>query len=147
MTVAGALAIGIITSLVCFYAVNYLKRLLKIDDSFGCVWIAWRWWHRRCDIDRCLCESRYHWQTTGSINHWSSVGAIRRRVCGYYLLRDCDFHYCKVIQLTMGLRVTDEDEYTGLDLAVHGERNRIDKNDKHRLIQSAYFLYNHTIFI
>ena len=33
VTVSGALWIGILTSIGCFYSVNYLKRLLKIDDS------------------------------------------------------------------------------------------------------------------
>jgi Amt family ammonium transporter len=32
------------------------------------------------------------------------------------------FLIAKTIEATMGLRVNDEDEYVGLDIAVHGER-------------------------
>ena len=32
------------------------------------------------------------------------------------------FILAKVIEKTIGLRISDEDEYVGLDLAVHGER-------------------------
>ena len=122
VTVAGALAIGIITSLVCFYAVNYLKRLLKIDDSLDAFGL-----HGVGGIVGAILTGVFVSPAiTGKPLALSTMGQVWVQLEGVFaVIIYCaivTFIIAKVIQLTMGLRVTDEDEYTGLDLAVHGER-------------------------
>lgn len=122
VTVAGALAIGIITSLVCFYAVNYLKRLLKIDDSLDAFGL-----HGVGGIVGAILTGVFVSPAiTGKPLALSTIGQVWVQLEGVFaVIIYCaivTFIIAKVIQLTMGLRVTDEDEYTGLDLAVHGER-------------------------
>ena len=122
VTVAGALAIGIITSLVCFYAVNYLKRLLKIDDSLDAFGL-----HGVGGIVGAILTGVFVSPAiTGKPLALSTMGQVWVQLEGVFaVIIYCaivTFIIAKVIQLTMGLRVTDEDEYTGLDLAIHGER-------------------------
>lgn len=122
VTVTGALAIGIITSIVCFYAVNYLKRLLKIDDSLDAFGL-----HGVGGIVGAILTGIFVSPTIiGKPLALSTLGQVWVQLEGVLaVIAYCavvTFIIAKVIQLTMGLRVTDEDEYTGLDLAVHGER-------------------------
>lgn len=122
VTVAGALAIGIITSLVCFYSVNYLKRLLKIDDSLDAFGL-----HGIGGIVGAILTGIFVSPAiTGKPLALSTIGQVWVQLEGVVaVIIYCaivTFVIAKVIQLTIGLRITDEDEYTGLDLAVHGER-------------------------
>lgn len=122
VTVSGALWIGILTSIGCFYSVNYLKRLLKIDDSldaFGLHGIGGI-------IGAVLTGIFVSPAVIGKPLETSMIsqvivqleGVIATIVYGGVVT----FIIAKVIQMTVGLRVSDEDEYNGLDLAVHGER-------------------------
>ena len=122
VTVVGALAIGVITSIFCFYSVNYLKRLLKIDDSLDAFGL-----HGVGGIVGAVLTGIFVSPAiTGKPLALSTIGQVWVQLEGVLaVIVYCaivTFIIAKVIQLTMGLRVTDEDEYTGLDLAVHGER-------------------------
>nr|WP_315041839.1 ammonium transporter [uncultured Moraxella sp.] len=122
VTVGGALAIGILTAIGCFYSVNFLKRLLKIDDSldaFGLHGVGGV-------IGAVLTGIFVSPAITGSplsmpmLNQvWVQLEGILATAlyCGVVT-----WIIAKGLQATIGLRVSDEEEYQGLDLSVHGER-------------------------
>lgn len=122
VTVLGALAIGSLTAIGCFYAVNYLKRALKIDDSldaFGLHGIGGI-------IGAILTGVFVSPSITGKPLAMSTAAQIWVQLEGVLAtIAYCaivTFILAKLIQWTMGLRLSDEAEYDGLDLAVHGER-------------------------
>lgn len=122
VTVSGALWIGILTSIGCFYSVNYLKRLLKIDDSldaFGLHGIGGI-------IGAVLTGIFVSPAVIGKPLETSMISQVIVQLEGVVAtIVYCGvvtFIIAKVIQMMVGLRVSDEDEYNGLDLAVHGER-------------------------
>lgn len=122
VTVGGALAIGILTAIGCFYSVNYLKRVLPIDDSldaFGLHGIGGI-------IGAILTGIFVSPAITGKPLALSMFGQVwvqlESVLATIIYCAIMTFIIAKVIQATMGLRVNDEDEYIGLDLAVHGER-------------------------
>ena len=103
-------------------AFNYLKRLLKIDDSLDAFGL-----HGVGGIVGAILTGVFVSPAiTGKPLALSTMGQVWVQLEGVFaVIIYCaivTFIIAKVIQLTMGLRVTDEDEYTGLDLAVHGER-------------------------
>lgn len=122
VTVSGALWIGILTSIGCFYSVNYLKRLLKIDDSLDAFGL-----HGIGGIIGAVLTGIFVSPTViGKPLETSMISQVIVQLEGVIAtIVYCGvvtFIIAKVIQMTVGLRVSDEDEYNGLDLAVHGER-------------------------
>jgi ammonium transporter, Amt family len=121
---AGALAIGFIAGTVCFSATQLLKRVLHIDDSldvspvhgvggivgslltgvFAAVSMGGAGFTLQPDI-----ASQLSVQALGVVATMAWCGSIT-----WILL--------KVLDLTLGLRVNEEAESEGLDLAEHGER-------------------------
>lgn len=122
VTVGGALAIGILTAVGCFYAVNYLKRWSNIDDSLDAFGL-----HGVGGIIGAILTGIF---VSPSITGKPLAISMLAQVWVQLLGVIATMLYCalvtyllaKAIQLTIGLRISDEDEYIGLDLAVHGER-------------------------
>ena len=122
VSVGGALMIGILTSVVCFYSVNYLKHWLKVDDSLdafglhgvggivGAVLTA-------VFVDPIITGKPLALPMLTQV--WVQIEGVLA-VAIYSAL--FTLLIAKAIEATMGLRVNDEDEYVGLDIAVHGER-------------------------
>jgi Amt family ammonium transporter len=119
----GALIIGLVGGIVCYYMVGLIKHRLKIDDSldvfavhgvggvlgtlmvavlvdksFGGVGLA----------EGMTIASQFGVQLTGfaAVLVWS--------VFATYIL-------VKIVQATVGLRVSDDEELEGLDVTSHGE--------------------------
>ncbi len=122
VTVGGALVIGILTALGCYYSVNALKRLLKIDDSldaFGLHGVGGI-------IGAILTGILVSPSITGKplalpmLNQvWVQLEGVLATIVYCAIVT---YIIAKIIQATMGLRLSDEDEHIGLDLTVHGER-------------------------
>lgn len=122
VTVSGALWIGILTAIGCFYSVNYLKRWLKVDDSLDAFGL-----HGVGGIIGAILTGIFvSPAVTGKPLALPMLSQIIVQLEGVLAtMIYCaivTFIIAKFIQMTMGLRVNDEDEYNGLDLAVHGER-------------------------
>lgn len=122
VTVGGALIIGIVTAIVCFYSVNYLKRLLKADDSLDAFGL-----HGVGGIVGAILTAVFVSPSiTGKPLALPMLHQIWVQLEGVLAV----IAYCaivtyviaKAIALTMGLRLSDDDESMGLDLAIHGER-------------------------
>ncbi len=129
--VGGALVIGLIAGVACLWGVTGLKKMLGADDSLDVFGI-----HGVGGIVGALL--------TGVFNTWSMGGTgimdyvknvptdtnmmdqliIQAQAVGTALIWSGVVAYVvfKLIDLTMGLRVPEEQEREGLDTASHGER-------------------------
>jgi ammonium transporter, Amt family len=122
--VGGALAIGFIAGIVCFFATQLLKRGLHLDDSLDVSPV-----HGVGGIVGSLLTGVFAAVSMGGSGFTvqktmlSQLGVqalgigVTMLWCGVvtWLL-------LKVLDLTLGLRVSEEQESEGLDLAEHGER-------------------------
>lgn len=120
--VGGALAIGALTSVGCFYMIVFLKRKMGVDDSLDAFGL-----HGVGGIIGAIL--------TGVFVSPAITGAPLEVSLGEQLWLQIEgvlatIAYCAVmsfvigfaIKKTIGLRVSDEAEYQGLDLAIHGEK-------------------------
>jgi len=120
----GGIAIGIAAGLVCFFATNYVKQRLHIDDSLDVFAV-----HGVGGMLGSILVSIFALPVLGGIGlapgmtfttqlaaqlAGVAVVAIWSTVVTYGLLRLCD--------ALVGLRVSAEEESDGLDLSSHGER-------------------------
>ncbi len=123
----GALAIGIAAGVVCFSATQIGKRVLKIDDSLDVFPV-----HGVGGALGTLLTGVFVHSAVGGaglregVSMASQVGVQALGViatvlwCGVWT-----FVLLKILDATMGLRVSPEAETEGLDLAEHGERGYI----------------------
>lgn len=125
---AGAIAIGLSAGLVCFKATNFLERVLKIDDSLDVFPV-----HGVGGILGTLLVGIFASTHLGAFSGQGfaegihSIGAqFGVQVVGVLstLIYTAVLTYgiLKLLDLTLGLRVTDEQENIGLDISEHEER-------------------------
>ena len=122
--VSGALAIGVICGAVCFWAATTLKRMLKVDDSLDAFGL-----HGVGGILGALLTGVFvSTAITGKdpaevptmmAQMWVQLEGVLATVAYSAIMT---FIILKVIDLVMGLRVTEEEEREGLDVSQHGER-------------------------
>jgi len=121
---AGALAIGAIGGLVCFFATNLVKQGFKIDDSLDVFAV-----HGVGGMIGSLLVSVFAAKELGGIGYASgmSMGSQFSAqvtavavVAGWSAL--CTFALVKLLGAFGSVRVSSEEENDGLDLATHGER-------------------------
>jgi Amt family ammonium transporter len=111
-----AIAIGVVAGVVCFFAATSLKRALGYDDSLDAFGV-----HCVGGIVGALLTGVFaSKEISGSegsvlIQLW---GVGTTLVYGFSV----SFIILKVIDMTIGLRVTEEQEREGLDISQHGER-------------------------
>jgi Amt family ammonium transporter len=129
--IPGAFVIGLAAGLVCLWGVSGLKRLLGADDSLDVFGV-----HAVGGILGALLTGVFNDPSLGGpgfYNNWfelkpgfESVSAqlwIQAKAVGVTIVWSgvVAFVAYKVVDLTIGLRVTEEDEREGLDTAAHGE--------------------------
>jgi len=129
--IGGGLAIGALSGVVCFWGVTGLKKLLGADDALDVFGI-----HGIGGILGALL--------TGVFNTWSMGGTgivdyvnntiVDTTISGQLWIQAqavlttiiwsgvVAFICYKIVDLTIGLRVKEEEEREGLDTATHGER-------------------------
>ena len=118
----GALIIGIVAGVVCFLASTKLKRALKYDDSLDVFGV-----HAVGGIVGALLTGIFASASFGGLKAeldiasqlWIqfkgvAVTVVYCAIATYIIL--------KVVDIMMGLRVTEEQETQGLDLSSHDER-------------------------
>ncbi|MEQ1637528.1 MAG: ammonium transporter [Methylococcales bacterium] len=119
----GALVIGITAGAVCFYATQFIKRTLKIDDSLDVFPV-----HGVGGIVGSLLTGVFAASSLGgvglpegvSIFNQVSVQALAVLVT---ILWSAGFSFVilKLLQKTIGIRVNPDDEMLGLDISLHEE--------------------------
>ena len=124
----GALAIGFASGVGCFFASTLVKRLLGYDDSLDVFGI-----HAIGGIIGAVLTGVFCAESLGGAGFGDGITSIGSQVSVQSLGVGVTLIYTgimsaiilKVIDGIMGLRVSDDEEMEGLDLALHNERGYI----------------------
>jgi Amt family ammonium transporter len=132
--IGGALIIGLVAGFACLWGVNALKKMLGADDSLDVFGV-----HGVGGIVGAILTGVFNspalggpsavgdWVTAGMIpaadysiatQVWTQTKAVLITVVWSGLV---SFIAYKIVDLTIGLRVSEEEEREGLDISSHGE--------------------------
>ena len=121
----GAIVIGGLAGLVCLWGVSGLKRLLNVDDAFDVFGV-----HGLGGILGAILTGVFAAQSLGGTGGLTpdsfSMGAqvwIQTKSVLFTVVWSgvVSFIAYKIVDLLIGLRVSEEEERQGLDIASHGE--------------------------
>jgi Amt family ammonium transporter len=129
--IPGAFVIGFAAGFICLWGVNGLKRMLKVDDSLDVFGV-----HALGGILGALLTGVFNDPSLGGPgfpNNWfemkpgfESIGAqvlVQAKAVGVTILWSgivAAIAY-KLVDMTIGLRVSEDEEREGLDITSHGE--------------------------
>jgi Amt family ammonium transporter len=118
----GALAIGFASGAICFLASTAMKKKLGYDDSLDAFGV-----HGIGGIVGALLTGVFASTAFGGQKEIESVVTqviIQAKSVGFTIVWSgvLSFVILKLIDVTIGLRVTAEEESMGLDLSLHGEQ-------------------------
>jgi Amt family ammonium transporter len=118
----GALAIGASAGLICFVFSTSIKRKLGYDDSLDVFGV-----HAIGGIVGAILTGVFAAPALGGFGTVTDIGAqvwIQAKGVGFTIVYTtvATLVILKAIQWTMGLRVSEEAESEGLDIALHNER-------------------------
>ena len=123
----GALIIGLCAGIVCFFATQYIKQVLKIDDSLdvfpvhgvgGMLGTFFSGIFASAGLGAFSGQGYNEGMTMASQVGVQMVGIVSTVVYTALLT----FIIVKVVTAITGFRVSEEDETSGLDLILHDER-------------------------
>lgn len=122
VTVGGALAMGLIGGVVCFWGITALKRILKADDSLDAFGL-----HGVGGIVGAILTAVFASDfimgekvPTDMLHQlWVQMEGVLATIAYSAILT---YIILKVIDVVIGIRVSADDERMGLDLSQHGER-------------------------
>ncbi len=123
----GALVIGLSAGVVCFFATQYIKQVLKIDDSLdvfpvhgvgGILGTFLAGVFASAGLGVFSGQGYNEGMTMGSQLGVQLIGIVSTIIYTAILT----YIIIKVVSAVMGFRVTEEDETTGLDIALHDEK-------------------------
>jgi Amt family ammonium transporter len=129
--IAGALIIGAAAGFVCLWGVNGLKRMLRADDSLDVFGV-----HGIGGILGALLTGVFNHQALGGpglVTDWVTATVGSNGVFDQFLIQAkavlltivwsgvVALIAYKIVDLTLGLRVAEDEEREGLDIASHGE--------------------------
>jgi Amt family ammonium transporter len=119
----GALVIGTLAGLVCYESTQYIKKVLKIDDSLDVFPV-----HGVGGILGTLLTGIFASASFGGMGLDNSIGQqVMIQIIGIvFTIIWCGlFTYLilKFVNSIMGLRITEDNEETGIDLTEHGEKS------------------------
>lgn len=124
----GALVIGLVAGVVCFYATQWIKRKLLIDDSLDVFPV-----HGVGGIIGTLMAGVFASQDLGVFSGWGFADGIETmagQVWVQFVGVAATFIYTAIVTfvllklvglLTGGIRVSEEEEVEGLDIVLHEE--------------------------
>jgi Amt family ammonium transporter len=117
-----AIAIGVVASVACYMAM--LFRIKKgLDESCDC-WsihgVGGVWGVLAAGIFATVAVNGYTGLLYGNLNQfvYQIIAVVAAVVYSFVVT----FVLAKAVDMTMGLRVKEEEEYVGLDISQHGER-------------------------
>ena len=123
----GALVIGLVAGIGCFYAATRVKRALGYDDSLDVFGV-----HAVGGIIGALLSGVFAAESlggSGGLVDSGIGGQVVNQAIGVLVTivysGGLSFVILKVIDGVIGLRITDEEEEEGLDLASHDERGYV----------------------
>ena len=120
----GAMVIGVTAGVVCFFASTTLKRVMGYDDSLDVFGV-----HCVGGIVGALLTGIFCAETLGGVGFGVESGGMASQLfvqlqgvlATLIYTSVATFIILKLVDLTIGLRVSEEEEVTGLDLTQHNE--------------------------
>ena len=120
-----AIAIGLVSGVVCFWGATSLKQSLGYDDSLDAFGV-----HGIGGIVGCLLTGVFADPELGGMGFAEGITTIGQQVWAQFLSLVVtivfsgvlSFIILKIVDAIVGLRVEENEEQEGLDLALHGER-------------------------
>ena len=120
-----AIAIGLVSGVVCFWGATSLKQSLGYDDSLDAFGV-----HGIGGIVGCLLTGVFADPELGGMGFAEGITTISQQVWAQFLSLVVtivfsgvlSFIILKIVDAIVGLRVEENEEQEGLDLALHGER-------------------------
>jgi Amt family ammonium transporter len=113
--VGGALAIGLIAGVVCFWSATWLKHKMGYDDSLDAFGV-----HCIGGIVGAILTGVFAVKDIGGADG-SVILQLKGVLTTLIYSGVISFILLKIIDVTIGLRVTEEEEREGLDVILHGE--------------------------
>ncbi len=120
----GALVIGLVGGLLCFWATTYIKRVAKIDDSLDVFAV-----HGVGGALGSILTAVFAATSLGGMGLAEGTtmgGQLMVQILGVVVVAAwsgiATFAVVKLIGLVVRLRVSEEEEIEGLDIVAHGER-------------------------
>ncbi len=121
---AGALAIGAVAGVVCYWGTSGLKHMFGYDDALDCFGIHGIGGAAGAILTGVFAIEQYG-GTPGLIEGKEYAGQVLNQIEGVVIVVIYDamvsLIILKIVDVTIGLRVTAEIEREGLDIALHGE--------------------------
>ena len=132
--IPGAFVIGIAAGLVCLWGVNGLKRMLKVDDTLDVFGV-----HAVGGILGALLTGVFNAPSLGGpgyVSNWVTGEIVKAadfsivdqvlvqaKAVGVTIVWSAVVAYVayRIVDLIVGLRVSEEEEREGLDISSHGE--------------------------
>jgi len=117
VSMIGSIAIGIISGFVIVFGVEFIEKILKVDDPVGAVAV------------HCMCGSVGtilvgFFAVEGGYFYGGGLTLLGTQALGVFAVAVwtvfTSFILFKAIDATIGLRVSKEDEIMGLDIGEHG---------------------------
>jgi Amt family ammonium transporter len=121
-----SIIIGVVAGVVCFWTASYLKHMLGYDDSLDCFGV-----HGVGGIVGALLTGVFAFGPLsatdaapgGTVGSFAQFIIQLKAVCVTLIWSGAlSFVLLKLIDWTIGLRVSQEQETEGLDMTMHGER-------------------------
>ena len=120
-----AIVIGLVSGVVCFWGATSLKQSLGYDDSLDAFGV-----HGIGGIVGCLLTGVFADPELGGMGFAEGITTIGQQVWAQFLSLVVtvvfsgvlSFIILKIVDAIVGLRVEEDEELEGLDLALHGER-------------------------
>ena len=118
----GALFIGVSAGLICYEATQYIKKVLKIDDSLDVFPV-----HGVGGILGTILTGVFASSSFGGMGLENSISTqVFIQIIGVvFTIIWCGFFTYIILKLVdnlLGLRISEEEEETGIDLVEHGEK-------------------------
>lgn len=113
--ILGALVIGIVAGVVCYWSATWLKIKLGYDDSLDAFGV-----HGIGGVIGALLTGVFVVPSIGGVDG-SLLTQIKGVVVTIVYTGVVTFILLKIVDVVIGLRVTEEQEREGLDVALHGE--------------------------
>lgn len=120
---AGALVIGLVAGVLCYWGATWLKHKLGVDDSLDAFGV-----HGIGGIVGAILTGVFAMKEIGGVSGLleGNGGQVVTQIIGVgatvLYTAVMTFIILKVIDVIIGLRVTEEQEREGLDINMHGER-------------------------